>query len=76
LAGALKGGGVKPAPHLDVRIDVAKLVAEHDVPFPYQVDGDALGTTTRLEFTHVPEAVHLVFPRSVPPISPPEPTGV
>ena len=64
LAGALRGGGVKPAPHLDIRTDVSELLIEHPTPFPYQLDGDALGDTTRLEFTHVPEAVQLVFPRS------------
>jgi diacylglycerol kinase family enzyme len=64
LAGALKGGGVKPAAHLDIRIDVEKLTVENDVPFPYHVDGDALGETTRLEFLHVPDAVNLVFPNA------------
>jgi diacylglycerol kinase family enzyme len=54
---------VKPAGHLDVRIDVTHLVVEHETPFPYQVDGDALGSTKRLEFTHVPDAIRLVFPR-------------
>lgn len=62
LAGALKGGGVRPAPHLDIRVDVSRFEVEHDEPFPYQVDGDALGETTRLEFAHVPDAVKLVFP--------------
>ena len=62
LAGALKGGGVKPAPHLDVRTDVSELLVEHVEPFPYQLDGDALGTTQRLEFRHVPDAIRLVFP--------------
>jgi diacylglycerol kinase family enzyme len=62
LAGALRGGGVQAAPHLDIRSDVSEMVVEHDSPFPYQVDGDALGSTKRLEFTHVPEAVRLVFP--------------
>jgi len=62
LAGALKGGGVEPAAHLDIRVDVEKLTVEHEQPFPYQVDGDALGETTRLEFVHVPDAVRLVFP--------------
>ncbi|WP_051071315.1 diacylglycerol/lipid kinase family protein [Ilumatobacter coccineus] len=62
LAGALKGGGVKPSDHLDVRTNVERLVLEHDEPFPYQLDGDALGETTRLEFQHVPDAVRLVFP--------------
>ncbi|MEM1333947.1 MAG: diacylglycerol kinase family protein [Actinomycetota bacterium] len=64
LAGALRGGGVKPAGHLDVRSDVERLVVEHDDPFPYQLDGDALGETTRLEFAHRPSAVRLVRPRA------------
>ena len=67
LTGALKGGGVSPADHLDIRIDVEHLVVEGDQPFPYQVDGDALGETSRLEFVHVPDAVRLVFPNSEPP---------
>jgi diacylglycerol kinase family enzyme len=62
LAGALKGGGVKPSSHLDVRTNVERLVLEHERPFPYQLDGDALGDTTRLEFQHVPDAINLVFP--------------
>ncbi len=62
VAGALKGGGMEPGPHLDIRVDVERLVVEHDTPFPYQVDGDALGSTTRLDFWHVPAAVKLVFP--------------
>ena len=66
LTGALRGGGVKPAGHLDVREDVSRLVVEHDTPFPYQVDGDALGSTNRLEFVHVPNAVKLVVPLSEP----------
>jgi diacylglycerol kinase family enzyme len=66
LAGALRGGGVKPSRHLDIRIDVSHLVIEHETPFPYQVDGDALGSTTRLEFNHVPDAVKLVRPLSEP----------
>jgi len=64
LAGALRGGGVKPAPHLDIRTNVSRLAVTHHDPFPYQLDGDALGETTRLEITHVPEAVRLVFPSS------------
>lgn len=69
LAGALRGGGVEPAAHLDIRTGVSSLVVEHDTPFPYQVDGDALGSTARLEFAHVPDAVQLVFPRREPPVS-------
>ena len=62
LAGALRGGGVKPADHLDIRTGVEHLAIEHDTPFPYQLDGDALGETTRLDIDHVPDAVRLVFP--------------
>ncbi|MFK8026194.1 MAG: diacylglycerol kinase family protein [Ilumatobacter sp.] len=62
LAGALRGGGVKPAAHLDIRTDVRNLTIEHETPFPYQLDGDALGDTTRLDVQHVPDAVRLVFP--------------
>ena len=58
--GALRGGGIEPAPHLDVWTDVEHFVIEHDTPFPYQVDGDALGDTQRLEFRHVPNALDLV----------------
>ena len=66
LTGALRGGGVKPADHLDVRTGIERLTIEHETPFPYQVDGDALGETSRLEFAHVPNAVRLVFPRPDP----------
>lgn len=62
LAGALKGGGVKATSHLDEHTDVDHLVVEHATPFPYQLDGDFLGETTRLEFTHEPDAVFLVRP--------------
>jgi len=66
LAGALRGGGVRPADHLDLRTDVGRLVIEDPTPFPYQVDGDALGSTNRLEFVHVPNAVRLVMPLTSP----------
>ena len=62
LAGALRGGGVKPSGHLDVRTHVRELLVENDRPFPYQVDGDALGDTNRLAFEYVPEAIDLVVP--------------
>ncbi len=66
LGAALRGGGVKASRHLDEHIDVSHLVVEHDTPFPYQVDGDYLGETNRLEFRHVPDAVRLVVPPAVP----------
>lgn len=62
FAGALKGGGVEASDTLDVQTDLTALTIRNDVPFPYQLDGDYLGETRRLEFTHVPEAVRLVRP--------------
>lgn len=62
LGTALKGGGVTANRNLDEHVDVGHVVIEHDTPFPYQVDGDYLGETTRLEFAHVPDAARLVFP--------------
>jgi diacylglycerol kinase family enzyme len=64
LLGALRGGGVPAGDHLAEWRDVRELVVEHAEPFPYQLDGDFLGETNRLEFTHVPDAVQLVFPRA------------
>lgn len=68
LAGALRGGGVKPTAHLDEQSELDHLViesAEPGRPFPYQLDGDYLGDTERLEFHHVPDAVRLVWPSEV-----------
>ncbi|MCX6533912.1 MAG: diacylglycerol kinase family protein [Actinobacteria bacterium] len=62
LAGALKGGGVTPSEHVACFNDVHELIIENATPFPYQVDGDYLGESTRLHFRHVPEAVRLLFP--------------
>ena len=62
LAGALKGGGVTPGQHVACFNDVHELIIENATPFPYQVDGDYLGESTRLHFRHVPEAVRLLFP--------------
>ena len=65
LAGALRGGGVERTDYLDEQIDLDELIIEGTVPFPYQVDGDYLGEADRLQFQHVPNAVHLVFPATV-----------
>ncbi len=62
LGGALRGGGVKPSDTLDLQTDLSALTITNDAPFPYQLDGDYLGETTRLEFQHVPDAVRLVYP--------------
>lgn len=60
LGSALRGGGVPPAPWLDIRNDVAQLDITSATPFPYQLDGDYLGETGALHFEHVPEALRLV----------------
>lgn len=62
LGGALRGGGVKASDTLDVQTDLDSLLISHPEPFPYQLDGDYLGETRHLEFTHVPDAVRLVRP--------------
>ena len=72
LAGALRGGGVRETAHLAewTHVEHAVFTGTGDDPaIPYQVDGDYLGETSRLEFRHVPDAVRLVFP------APPLPSG-
>jgi diacylglycerol kinase family enzyme len=62
LGGALRGGGVATSDVLVEWRDVGHVVVEHEEPFPYQLDGDYLGTVTRLDIDHVPDAVQLVYP--------------
>ena len=64
LASALRGGGVRPSAHLDVRTDLSEVTITgiDDRPFPYQLDGDFLGDTRELRFRHRPDAVRLVRP--------------
>jgi len=64
LAGALRGGGVQTGKHLVVQTGLRHLRISHDVPFPYQVDGDHLGDTKSLDFTYEPEVLRLVMPVS------------
>jgi len=64
LGGALRGGGVKASDTLSVLTDLTTLQVSHAEPFPYQLDGDYLGETRHLEFTHVPNAVRLVRPQA------------
>ena len=66
LTGALRGGGVQPSAHLDVRTDLTHLTIRHAEPFPYQLDGDYLGETHELQFVHVPDAVRIVRPGPPP----------
>jgi diacylglycerol kinase family enzyme len=46
----------------DHRVDIDRITIEGYGPFPYQVDGDYLGETERLEITHEPEVLDLVRP--------------
>ncbi|MFZ6005731.1 MAG: diacylglycerol/lipid kinase family protein [Actinomycetota bacterium] len=46
----------------DYRHDLDSVVVEGYGPFPYQVDGDHLGDTERLEISHAPEILDLVMP--------------
>lgn len=66
LGSALRGGGISPAPWLDIHSDIKQLTINNDRPFPFQVDGDYLGETKSLYFQHVPDAMRLVrsFPTS------------
>ena len=62
LGAALRGGGVATSEHLVEWRDVSRLTVHDETPFPYQLDGDYLGSVDRLEFEHVPDAVQMVFP--------------
>ena len=62
VGSALAGSDIRRQKSLDVRSDLTELVIESDRPFPYQVDGDYLGETTRLDLRHVPAALRLVLP--------------
>jgi diacylglycerol kinase family enzyme len=66
LGGALRGRGVTTSDTLVEMVGLSQFVIENEVPFPYQLDGDYLGEATRLEFTHVPDAVQMVFPGAKP----------
>ncbi len=48
--------------HVHTRTHVASAVMASDRPFPYQLDGDYLGETTRLQFHHAPNALALAMP--------------
>lgn len=71
ILAALRGGGVPESDAIDEQVDLRHLVIDSAAiagagPFPYQLDGDHLGDTTRLEFDHVPAAVRLVIPARQP----------
>ncbi len=47
------------------RHDLDRLTISGHGQFPFQVDGDYLGETDRLDLAWVPEALTLVIPRSI-----------
>lgn len=49
-------------PSATLRPDITSVVVTDDTPFGWQVDGDHLGETTRLEVTYEPDALTLVLP--------------
>ncbi len=65
LTQALRGGGLPSSDGSTGPVasfeDVHELVIDHASPFPYQVDGDYLGESSRLHIEHVPNAVGLLF---------------
>jgi diacylglycerol kinase family enzyme len=63
-AGSALGTGraLRTMRKLDRRVDVERVVIRGLGPFPYQMDGDFLGPTERLEFRHVPDALDLFVP--------------
>ena len=62
ISGALRGGGLPDKPYLHQATDLSHVVIEGERGFPYQVDGDYLGETRRLEFRHRPDALTLALP--------------
>jgi diacylglycerol kinase family enzyme len=62
LGKAIRSGGVPESKHVKIREDVQAMSVTNDRPFPFQLDGDYLGETNELRFTHEPHAVRLVQP--------------
>jgi diacylglycerol kinase family enzyme len=63
IASALGNGSLlRRSRWVDHRTDLAALSVRAYGPVPYQVDGDHLGDTERLDFRHEPEVLDLVLP--------------
>jgi diacylglycerol kinase family enzyme len=63
VASALGSGSVlRRSRWVDHRTDLGALSVRAYGPVPYQVDGDHLGDTERLDFRHEPEVLELVLP--------------
>ncbi|MGK2950229.1 MAG: diacylglycerol/lipid kinase family protein [Acidimicrobiales bacterium] len=65
IGSALTGSRhLRTSRHTEHRTDLTSLTVTGYGPFPYQVDGDHLGDTERLEIRHEPEILNLVLPGS------------
>jgi diacylglycerol kinase family enzyme len=64
IIGSALGSGkhLRSSRWTDHRTDLTRVTVTGYGPFPYQVDGDHLGDTERLELSHEPDALHLVMP--------------
>jgi diacylglycerol kinase family enzyme len=63
IGSALRGGGfLRNNKKVDYRTDLAAVTVTGHGPVPYQVDGDHLGDTERLEFRHEPDCLTIVVP--------------
>jgi diacylglycerol kinase family enzyme len=70
------GNRMRHQKQVDYRTDLTSVVVEGHGPFPYQVDGDYLGETERLELRHAPDIITLVVPEGSPAlIARPAPAG-
>ncbi len=64
IIGSALGSGrhLRSSRWTDHRTDLTSLTVTGYGPFPYQVDGDHLGDTERLEIRHEPDVLDLVMP--------------
>jgi hypothetical protein len=53
---------LRTSPDITQRSDLHDVVITGDRPFPWQVDGDYLGTSTRLVARYDPDSLTLVIP--------------
>ena len=63
LIGALRSpDSLQSKSHIDYQHDLSSFEVIGHAPFPYQVDGDFLGTVSALRISHEPDVLRLVQP--------------
>jgi diacylglycerol kinase family enzyme len=62
LTALRKGKVVRTSSRLDVRTDLTELTVTGHGPFPYQVDGDFLGSVEHVQLRHEPDCLDLFLP--------------